>query len=438
MSNQPTDHRKEPGKREYSPAGIPILLALLLPTLLQGQTSYTWQQIKDKFEAANPTLRAAQLNIDEARAGEVTAFLRPNPDFSGSLDQIAPFSTIPSPTSGNSVYRPFSNVFPSAGVSYLHERDHKRELRLESARKSTDIAGSTFSDQERGLLFNLRNAFVQTLQAKSVQENAKENLEYWDHALTVQRDRLRAGDLAQVDLDRLELQRVLYESDLETALVNLRTAKIEVLLLVNERTPLDRFDVTGPYDFIDRLIPQEEFRNAALGARPDLKTALQTVELAKTNHQLAIANGSTDPTFSMDFARNPPIPFYFGVSVTIPLRIFDRNQGEKAKTLVEISRSQRAQDAARAQVLGDVDSAYVTLVSALNLLRPYRDKYLKLAEDTRNKIASSYQNGGASLLDYLDAQKAYRDTRLAYLNLIGSYLTAAAQMNMAVGQEVIP
>jgi cobalt-zinc-cadmium efflux system outer membrane protein len=185
-------------------------------------------------------------------------------------------------------------------------------------------------------------------------------------------------------------------------------------------------------------MPQEEFRNAALGARPDLKAALQTVELAKTNHQLAIANGSTDPTISMDFARNPPIPFYFGVSVTIPLRIFDRNQGEKARTLVEISRSQRAQDAARALVFGDVDSAYVTLVSALNLLRPYRDKYLKLAEDTRNRIAFSFQNGGASLLDYLDAQKSYRDTRLAYLNLIGSYLTAAAQMNMAVGQEVIP
>jgi cobalt-zinc-cadmium efflux system outer membrane protein len=368
----------------------------------------------------------------------MTAFLRPNPDFSGSLDQIAPFSTIPSPTSGNSVYRPFSNVFPSAGVSYLHERDHKRELRLESARKSTDIAGSTFSDQERGLLFNLRNSFVQTLQAKAVQQNAKENLEYWDHALTVQRDRLRAGDLAQVDLDRLELQRVQFESDFETALVNLRTAKIQILLLVNERTPLDRFDLTGPYDFIDRLMPQEEFRNAALGARPDLKAALQTVELAKTNHQLAIANGSTDPTISMDFARNPPIPFYFGVSVTIPLRIFDRNQGEKARTLVEISRSQRAQDAARALVFGDVDSAYVTLVSALNLLRPYRDKYLKLAEDTRNRIAFSFQNGGASLLDYLDAQKSYRDTRLAYLNLIGSYLTAAAQMNMAVGQEVIP
>jgi len=139
----------------------------------------------------------------------------------------------------------------------------------------------------------------------------------------------------------------------------------------------------------------------------------------------------------VDFARNPPIPVYFGVSVSIPLRIFDRNQGEKARTQIDIGRSERLKDAAQAQVFSDVDSAWVTLAGAINLLRPYRDKYLKLAEDSRDRIAFSYRNGGSSLLDFLDAEKAYRDTRLAYLNLIGSYLTAAAQVNMVVGREVM-
>jgi cobalt-zinc-cadmium efflux system outer membrane protein len=320
----------------------------------------------------------------------------------------------------------------------LHEREHKRELRLESARKSTDLAASTYADQERTLLFNLRNAFVQVLQAKAVQQNARENLAYWDRELDVNRKRLAAGDLAQVDLDRLELQRVQFESDLETALVNLRTAKIQILTLMNDRTAIDRFDVTGAYDFLDRLEPLEQFRNTAQESRPDLKEAAQNVELAKTNHQLAVANGSADPTIGLDLARNPPIPFYFGINISIPLRIFDRNQGEKARTAVDIRRNERAEDATKAQVFSDVDSAYYTVVSTLNLLRPYRDKYLKLAEDTRNKVAFSYQNGGASLLDYLDAEKSFRDTRLAYLNLIGSYMTAAAQMNMAVGREAIP
>jgi cobalt-zinc-cadmium efflux system outer membrane protein len=415
-----------------------ILAVGFLPAVVFAQTPFTWQQIKDKFEAANPTLKAAQLNIDEWRASEVTAYLRPNPSLTGTLDQINPLTTIASPVSGNSVYRPFANTLPYASVSYLHEREHKRELRLESAKVSTDIAASTYSDQDRTLLFNLRNAFVQTLQAKAVRENARQNLDYWDRELTVNRKRFLAGDLAQVDLDRLELQRVQFESDLEMATVNLRTAKIQLLTLLNDRTPIEQFDVTGPFDFVDHPMPMEEFRTEALEARPDLKAAVQSVELAKTNHLLAVANGSTDPTFSVDLARNPPIPAYFGVSVSIPLRIFDRNQGEKARTQVDIGRNERLRDATEAQVFSDVDSAYVTLAGALNLLRPYRDKYLKLAEDSRNRISFSYQNGGASLLDYLDAEKAYRDTRLAYLNLIGSYLTAAAQMNMAVGREVIP
>jgi cobalt-zinc-cadmium efflux system outer membrane protein len=413
-----------------------LSVALLMPAAF-AQTALTWEQVKEKFETSNPTLRGAQLNIDESRAEEITAYLRPNPSIGTGLDQIVPFSTQASPVSGLQVYRPLMNNFPSLSISYLHERDHKRELRLESARKTTDIAASTYSDQERNLLFNLRSAFVQVLQAKAVEQNAHDNLAYWDRELDVNRKRLAAGDLAQVDMDRLELQRVQFESDLATAIVNLRTSKIQILMLLNDRTAIERFDVAGPYDFSDRLQPLEEFRSAAMASRPDLKVAVQTVELAKTNHQLAIANGSADPTFNVDFARNPPIPFYFGISVSIPLRIFDRNQGEKARTAVDIRRSERAEDTARAQVFSDVDSAYYTVVSTLDLLRPYRDKYLRLAEETRNKVAFSYQNGGASLLDYLDAEKSYRDTRLAYLNLIGAYLTAAAQMNMAVGREVM-
>ena len=166
------------------------------------------------------------------------------------------------------------------------------------------------------------------------------------------------------------------------------------------------------------------------------------MELAKITHQLAVANGSTDPTFSTWWTHNPSFnnPYdnnTLGASVNIPLRIFDRNQGEKARTELDIGRNEKLRDAAEAQVFNDVDSAYFTLVSTLNLLKPYRDKYLKLATDVRDKMSFSYQNGGASLLDYLDAEKSYRDTRLAYLNLVGSYLTAAAQMSLAAGREVI-
>jgi cobalt-zinc-cadmium efflux system outer membrane protein len=414
-----------------------ILIAALLPATDFAQTALTWQQIKDKFEEGNPTLKAAQLNIDEFRAAEITANLRPNPDISGTIDQINPFSKQPPASGGPNIYSPFAYAQPYGSISYLHERQHKRELRRDQARESTTIAESTYLDQERGLVFNLRCAFVQTLQAKKFLQNAKENLEYWDKELDLNCLRFKAGDLAQVDLNRLVLQRVQFESDFETAWVNLRTAKIQLLMLLNDRTPIDQFDVSGPYDFTDALLPLEEFRNIAIEARPDLKTAVQNVELAKITYKLTVSNGSTDPTFSVDFARNPPIPVYMGVSVSIPLRIFDRNQGEKARTQLDIGRNERLRDASMAQVFNDVDSAYWALVQNVNLLKPYKTKYLPLATDVRDTTAFSYKNGGASLLDYLDAEKAYRDTRLAYVNLIGSYLTAAAQMNMAAGREVV-
>jgi cobalt-zinc-cadmium efflux system outer membrane protein len=395
----------------------------------------TWQQIKAKFEANNPTLQAAQLGIEESRSAEITAYLRPNPDLTITADgfQI---------TRNQGVWRPLNGVVETPGVSYLHERQHKRELRRDGARQSTAVAESNYSDQQRSLLFNLRSAFVQVLQAKAVLQNARENLEYWDRELGVNRRRFNAGDLALVDLNRLELQRVQFEADFETATVNLRTSKIQLLTLLNDRTPIEQFDVSAAYDFSEQLKPLEDFRNAALEGRPDLKEAMQNVELAKIQHQLAVANGSTDPTFSVWYSHNPSFSNPFanqtvGGSVSIPLKIFDRNQGEKARTQIDISRNERLRDATQAQVFSDVDSAYWTLIQALNLLKPYKEKYLPLAEDNRNRMTVSYQNGGASLLDFLDAEKAYRDTRLAYLNLIGSYLTAAAQMNMAAGREVV-
>jgi cobalt-zinc-cadmium efflux system outer membrane protein len=392
--------------------------------------SLTWETVKDRFEQNNPTLLADKLSVDESKAQEITAHLRPNPQLGLLSDQITPFNVGPA-------HGAFAYLLPSATVSYLYERDHKRDLRLESAKKATGIAESTHQDLERTMLFTLRGAFVSMLQAKAVLKLATDDLEYYDHVLVISRDRFQAGDIAQIDLDRLELQRVQYESDVQTALVNLRTAKIQLLTLLDDRTPVEQFDVEGVFDFSDQLLPQDDFRKIALDTRPDLKAAMEAVDKAQTDHKLAVANGSTDPTFSLDMGRNPPIDLYFGVGVSIPLRIFDRNQGEKLRTKLDIDRNQKLLDAAQAQVYSDVDSAYVTVVSNVTLLQSYKAKYLQQAVRVRDTIAFSYQQGGASLLDFLNAQSEYRATELNYVNLVGAYLTAAAQLNMAVGREVI-
>ena len=416
-----------------------LLVILFLPGTALAQRPLTWQEVRDKFEAANPSLRAGQIGIDESRADEITAHLRPNPSVSVSVDQINPFTSQPSPsgTPGNS-YQPFAYALPFGSLDYLHERGHKRELRLESAQKATDIAISQQSDLERTLIFDLRTAFIQTLQQKAILDLAKENLAYYDHVLDVNRDRFNTGAIARVDLDRLELQRVQYESDLQAAEVNLRTAKIQLLALLNDRTPVEQFDVSGPFDFSQQLPAIDDVRQMALDTRPDLKASLQSIDKATTDHKLAIANGSTDPTFNVDFARNPPIPVYLGVGVTIPLRIFDRNQGEKLRTQLDIDRNEKQMEATRAQVFSDVDSAYATVTSAVTLLQPYKDRYLNQAQSVRDTIEFSYQRGAASLIDFLSAQAEYRSVQVNYLNLVGSYLQAANQLNQAVGREVIP
>ncbi len=401
----------------------------------QPVQNWTWDQVKDRFEMSNTTLQAARLNIDELKAQEITAHLRPNPDVTLSADgtQVTP---------SNGVWTPFTGTFVSPGVAYLFERRNKRGLRFEVAKQGTSIGIAQQFDSERNLLFNLRSAFVGVLQAKAVLRLAQDNLNYYDKVLKISRDRFQAGDIARIDLDRLELQRLQYESDLQTALVNLRTTKINLLALLDDRRAVDSFDVDGQFDFSEDLLPLDDYRKDALDGRPDLRAAVLSVKQAETNYQLAEANGSTDPTIGVWFTHNgsfnnPDALNTLGASVSIPLRIFDRNQGEKLRTKIDVKRNQKLREGVETQVYSDVDSAYAVLNSNINLLKPYKRQYLEQAVRVRDTVFFSYQHGGAALLDFLNAESEYRGVQLNYVNLVGAYLTAAAQLNLAVGREVI-
>lgn len=415
-----------------------VFAGLLIAANCLAQTAgvsrpYTWTETVAKFKANNPTLLAGQLTIDEAKAQETTAFLRPNPYLNLGLDQVSLYALDGAP------YRPLANDYAFGQLYYLHERNHKRDLRLASAQGATGIATSTQADLERNLLFSLRDAFNRLLTAKAVRELTRENLAYYDRLITVNRDRFNAGDLAKVDFQRVELQRVQYESDLQTSEINVRTAKIDLQQLLADRTPVDQFDVQAAFDFANPPLQLEELRASALDTRPDVRSARLASEKARTDFRLATANGSTDLTFGFGLAHQPP-PYntYAGVYLNFPLRIFDRNQGEKARTRIDITRSERLQDASERDALHDVDAAYAALQSTLALLHPYKAIYLKEASEVRETVSFAYSNGAASLLDLLDAQRQYRATQVSYINLVGAYLAAANQINLAVGREVIP
>ena len=407
----------------------------VLALAARAQQALTWEQVRAKFETTNPALKADADNVDEMKAEEITAFLRPNPQFTISVDgtQVAPH---------DGVWTPFKGTTEQPNFSYLHEREHKRELRLESAQEGTRITQSQHQDLERNMVFALRTAFVGTLQAKFILDLAKADLEYYDKIIDISRARFKAGDLAQIDLDRIELLRVQYESEIEIAIVSLRTAKIQLLQMLIDRTPVDQFDVTGHFEFSDALQPLNTYRDAALAARPDLQAARQTIQQSQTNYKLAVANGSTDPTFACWFTnnsstKNPNGPDTIGVSVSIPLRIFDKNQGEKKRTQIDIDRSQQASEATRTQVFSDVDTAYELVRSNIALLKPYKDKYNDQSLRVRDAVTFAYEHGGASVMDFLNAQSDYRQVQLAYAQLIGAYLAAAGQLNLAVGSEAI-
>lgn len=414
---------------------LAVVLWAVASAAASAQHPLSWDEVKARFEAANPALQADASSVDEMRAAEITAFLRPNPQLGATVDgmQIARH---------NGVWQPLTGTFVTPTVSYLHEREHKRELRQESAKEGTQIAASEHEDLKRNLEFGLRMAFVATLEAKAVLEATKANLGDYDKVIAISRARLHAGDLAQIDLDRIELGRVAYEAELQAALVGLQTAKIELLQLLNARTPVQDFDVVGRYEFSEVLPELEEFHQAALDARPDLAAALQAILQAETNHKLAVANGSTDPTLSGWYTwnastNNPNATQTVGASISVPLRIFDRNQGEKQRTRIDVERSQQASQAVRAQVFADVDSAYALVASTIVQLRPYKSQYNQQALRVRDTVTYAYEHGGASLMDFLDAQSEYRQVQLAYLQLIGTYLSAAGQLNLAVGHEML-
>ncbi len=398
-----------------------------------AQNALNWDAVRELFRKNNPSLIAGRIGVQEFQANEITAGLRPNPVFSSVNDQFRVFSPGKLDAWNSSQW--------TQTVSQLFERRNKRGLRVESARFATSIAGTDLADFERQLTFSLRDLFIRVLLSKSVLELATDNLQYYEKILEVNRQRLQAGDIARVDLTRLELQRAQFESDMESARVGLRTAKIALLALLNDRRPVDDFDVTGDFDFRESPVSREEARHIALELRPDLKSTITAIDKARTDNRLAWANGSADPIIGLEYQRTPSDPTgnnTMGFNITVPLRIFDRNQGEKARSALEINRAERLREGVLIGIYRDVDSAFASLESVRTLLRSYRDHYLAQSADAREAVSFAYSRGGASLLDFLDAQKSYRDIQLSYRNLIGSYLAAANQLNVAVGREVIP
>jgi len=377
--------------------------------------------------AYNQTLRAQRLNIDQSKAGEITAGLKPNPTFTTLVDTIPIFSpkTI---RVGTQIY--------SEDLSYTLERGGKRAERVAVAKDSTDVASKTVVDNERQLVFQVKQAFINVLLAKSVLQLAQDDLKNFTQVVDLNHERLQAGDLAEGDYLKISLQKLQFEQDVSSGELTLIQSKAALRQLLGYQSVADDFDVKGDLEHHKATVTLADLEQQALVRRPDLQAAVSGVKMANDGVGLAYANKVRDWTWSGDYTNQGSINGVgFALSFDIP--IHDRNQGEIARTQAAARQAVESQSSTQVGVLTDVVNAYYGLQTNDQIVTLYESGYLDQATQSRDISNYAYQRGSNSLLDLLDAERSYRATQLGYRQAVATYMTAAEQLNEAVGTQVI-
>ncbi len=405
-----------------------IVLGLLLagsPAFAQAPPPLSMAQAVDVARMQNPSLLSAQAHVTATRQSEITAGLRVNPNFNivGSDVSLAAQSNNP--------------YFYAGQVSRLFERGQKRRWRLDIAHATTDVTRSQYEDQQRQVILAVKTAFTQMLAAKGAFALAQQNLDDYRKTVDLSRERLRVGDISATDFKRLDLQLAQFESDYNNAHTNLVQTAEQLQTLLGYDRPHPGFDITGDLTppAVATSLPDTEQK--ALQARPDYLAAQQSVRLADANVKYAYANGTTDPTLEGEYDRAGTANSA-GFQIGVPLRIFDRNQGEKARTKYEAQASRFAETAARNQVVSDVDQAWAGYEDARSLATRYSGHYLDEAREVRDNLQYSYRHGGSTLLDYLSALQQYRQVNLAALNANMQVWLSLHQISFAAATEIVP
>jgi outer membrane protein, heavy metal efflux system len=406
---------------------ICVALSVAQPSYAQAPAApITMQQAVEQALAHNPALLSAQQNLLSMKGQEVEAGLRANPYFGVTGTDI----TLPSNNPGN----PYSY---SAQVSRLFERGQKRRWRLDAARATTAQTEAQYHDQIRQTTLQVRENFTNLVLAKAVLKLAQDNLSSFRHELQINHDRYDAGDIGKLDYERLDLQLAQFESDESSAENNLVQASDQLQTLLGIGQPSRSFDISGELVPPPLLASLTDLEQKALAARPDYQAAQAAVGVADANVKLAYANGTTDPTLEGEYDRSG-VDSSAGFSVNIPLRIFDRNQGNKDTTKYLAQASRFGQVAAQNQVYSDVDQAWIQYTTSKVLSDRYNGHYLAEAKDVLSIAQFAYEHGGIALLDYLSALQDDRTTSLNALNSYAQTWMAIHQLSFASATEVVP
>ncbi len=384
------------------------------------------QQAIDLARTRNPALLSAQQNVLAVSAQEIQAGVRQNPTIGVTGADI----TLPAQGASN----PYSYSFQ---VARDFERGQKRRWRLDVAKSTTLQTESQYGSQEQQTILAVRQAFSNLVLAKAAKKLADDNLTDYKHELDIASDRLKAGDIAKLDFERLDLQLAQFESDDSTAATNQQQASIQLQTLLGIAKPSADFDVTGNVVPPNVSLTLDELEQKAIAARPDLKAAQYGVAVADASVKLAYANGTTDPTLEGEYERSGT-DNTAGFSINIPLRLFDRNQGNKKTAEFAAQSSRFALTAAQNQVVSDVHQGWFGYRNAKVLADRYNGHYLDEARDVLDIAKFSYDHGGIALLDYLDAVRSYRSVTSDALNAYGQAWMAIHQLSYVTATDVAP
>jgi outer membrane protein, heavy metal efflux system len=411
--------------RQTSPQNIPSGQA-------HGSIRISLDQAIQMALQNNHNLKAARTTIQQNQAQEITANLRPNPVMTVDAQFIPIFQ--PSDFTGDYINQ---NSQFDVGIAYLFERGRKRQHRLQAAKDATAQTISQVTDNERTLEFNVASQFFASQLAESTLDLALQDMKSFQNTVRISEDRYKAGDMSEVDYLKIELQLLQFQSDVSQAQLSKTQALVSLRQLLGYQSVPDDYDVSGDFDYKPVTVKLEDLQQQALQNRPDFRAAQQGVIAAKSQYELAKANGKVDVTGTFDYdhlnaANNGS---FFG---SFQLPIFNRNQGEIARTNYAINQAQELELAAGDQVLTDVLTAYEGVHENDQIVLFYRNSYLDVAQKTRDITEYSYRHGAASLLDFLDAERSYRATQLGYRQALASYLTAVEQLREAVGIKALP
>jgi cobalt-zinc-cadmium efflux system outer membrane protein len=389
----------------------------------------------------NHNMIAARTAIDQSLDLEVTANLRPNPALFTDWEYLplgSPAKQNPGLYNGVSTADYLhNNTEADLGLSYLIERGHKRQARYQAAKDVTAQTRSLVADNERGLTYQVSTLFVNVQLAESTIDLAQQDLKSFQQTVDIGEFQFKAGGISEDNYLKIELQMLQFETDLEQAQLAREQGLSDLRQLLGYESVSADYDVVNAFDYLPMKGNLEDLQMQAMQNRPDLRAAVQGVTAANSSYVLAKADGKPDLTVQGNYSHVNGINAAT-VYASIPIPLFNRNQGEIARTHSVITQMQEQQAFTNGQVLTDVKDAYEGLKSNDRMVMMYRDKYRDIAKKDRDIADYAYHRGAIALLDFLDAERTYRAEELGYRQMLASYLLALEELREAVGVRNLP